>query len=462
MTTPTKRLIPAAFAAFTLCLGARAKTVDLSTLASNYTAEDGDVLTGETNFAVTIPDGATVTLSDATINCSSGTHAIGCSGNATIILADGTVNTVSQSVNNCGTIATCGYGTTLTIKGNTGKLVASTPIIWYGAIGSSSADTGNNIVIEGGIVVASAPRVGIGSGYYGSFNSVTIKGGTVTATGSGEYAIYCTTFNVESTITKVELHGGKAAIGASNVNISSKLQRDETDGGKNITLEPSLSVDGEGTENDPYILTDKDDLLMALVKGDPDPMYVQFTEGLAIEGPITVPAAMNALTLDLNGGAITGATGLAAIILAGDTAFTATGTGTISADEGIEAVKRQGSVTASSGVTITGIGGGGGGSVPAPVFAAGGASEIVKFAQAEGGKWTITAFAEMSNESRGTDVTDGQIKVYSADTLEALKSVTTPAAGATVKETKSAVKATVEVPAPSGKNSQFFKVKFGE
>ena len=34
--------------------------------------------------------------------------------------------------------------------------------------------------------------------------------------------------------------------------------------------------------------------------------------------------------------------------------------------------------------------------------------------------------------------------------------------GAAVKEKKSAVKATVEVPAPSGKNSQFFKVKFGE
>ena len=116
-------------------------------------------------------------------------------------------------------------------------------------------------------------------------------------------------------------------------------------------------------------------------------------------------------------------------------------------------------------VTINGIevaGAGGGGSVPAPAFAAGGASEIVKFAQAEGGKWTITAFAEMSNESRGTDVTDGQIKVYSADTLEALEGATTPAAGATVKETKSAVKATVEVPAPSGKDSQFFKVQFGE
>ena len=92
----------------------------------------------------------------------------------------------------------------------------------------------------------------------------------------------------------------------------------------------------------------------------------------------------------------------------------------------------------------------------------GDASEIVKFAQAEGGKWTITAFAEMSNESRGTDVTNGMITVYSADTLEELKSATSPVAGATVKEAKSAVKAVVEVPAPSGKDSQFFKVKFGE
>ena len=134
-------------------------------------------------------------------------------------------------------------------------------------------------------------------------------------------------------------------------------------------------------------------------------------------------------------------------------------------DEIVGETAHEVSIPGGAHVTINGVavaGTGGGGSVPAPAFAEGGASEIVKFAQAEGGKWTITAFAEMSNESRGTDVTDGQIKVYSADTLEALEGATTPAAGATVKETKSAVKATVEVPAPSGKDSQFFKVKFGE
>lgn len=123
-------------------------------------------------------------------------------------------------------------------------------------------------------------------------------------------------------------------------------------------------------------------------------------------------------------------------------------------------------IPAGASVTVNGMtfrgASGGGGSVPAPAFTVGGASEIVKFAQADGGKWTITAFAEMSNESRGTDVTDSQIKVYSADTLEELKNATIPVAGATVKETKSAVKTIVEVPAPSGKDSQFFRVDFGE
>ena len=218
--------------------------------------------------------------------------------------------------------------------------------------------------------------------------------------------------------------------------------------------------DGDGTSEDPYIVTDKETMETVLTFGGE--LYLKMTADLSLEGPFTVPTGVSTLTLDLNGGSITGATGQAAIILAGNTAFSATGTGTISADDGIEAVKRQGSVTASSGVTITGIGASGGAVVPAPAFPSEGASEVVKFAQAEGGKWTITAFAEMDNASRGTDVADSQIKVYSADTLEELKSVTTPATGATVKETKSAVKTVVEVPAPSGKEAQFFKVKFGE
>ena len=456
MKTPMTKHMLAATAALSICLGVEATTVDLSTLTSNYTARDGDVLTGATNFGITIPDGETVTLSNATITCSSSAQAMGCAGDATIILADGTVNTVSQSVNYYGTIAIGPVGTTLTIKGNTGKLIASTPFLWYGAIGSYSYD-GGNIIIEGGIVEASAPRGCIGWGYSGSCSSVTIKGGTVTAT--GEYGINCTTFNVESTVKKVELSGTSAAINAPNVNISNKLQRDESDGGKHIILEPSLMVDGDGTENDPYVLTDKEDLLMALVKGDPNPMYVRFTEGLEIEGPITVPASINALSCDLNGGAITGVTGQPAIILAGDTAFAATGTGTISADDGIEAVKRPGSVTAANGVTVTGIGGGA--AVDAPSFSESGESAVTKF-EGAGDTWTLTAFAEMEGDSVGTAVTDGQIKVYAADSVEGLKDAEPVSEGVTVTERKSAVKTTIEVVLPSTPEKQFFKVKFGE
>ena len=50
-----------------------AATVDLSTLPGNYEAQDGDVLTGTLEgisqpYKISIADGATVTLSDATIN----------------------------------------------------------------------------------------------------------------------------------------------------------------------------------------------------------------------------------------------------------------------------------------------------------------------------------------------------------------------------------------------------------
>ena len=61
----------------------------------------------------------------------------------------------------------------------------------------------------------------------------------------------------------------------------------------------------------------------------------------------------------------------------------------------------------------------------------------------------------------GKDVADGQIKVYSADTLDGLKTASALTEGVAI-ENKSAVKSTIQVTAPSGKDSQFFKVKFGE
>ncbi len=60
---------------------AEGTTVDLSSLTGNYTAQDGNVLTGSTSGTVTIADNANITLNNATI-----TGGIVCEGSATITL----------------------------------------------------------------------------------------------------------------------------------------------------------------------------------------------------------------------------------------------------------------------------------------------------------------------------------------------------------------------------------------
>ena len=117
-------------------------------------------------------------------------------------------------------------------------------------------------------------------------------------------------------------------------------------------------------------------------------------------------------------------------------------------------------------VTINGVavaGAGGGAAVDAPSFDANGESAVTKFEQGEGGKWTVTAFAEMEGDSIGSAVTADMIKVYAADSVEELKTATPMTSGVTVTEKKSAVKTTIEVTPPEPTASaQFFKVTFGE
>ena len=122
----------------------------------------------------------------------------------------------------------------------------------------------------------------------------------------------------------------------------------------------------------------------------------------------------------------------------------------------------SGATVTLNGVTVAGAAGGA--SVPDPEFAEGGESVTTKFAKkaGEGNVWTITAFAEMSNESRGTDVTASQVKVYRADTLEELKIAEAMADGVTITEKASAVKVTLEAEAPTDAEQQFFRVDFGE
>ena len=114
-------------------------------------------------------------------------------------------------------------------------------------------------------------------------------------------------------------------------------------------------------------------------------------------------------------------------------------------------------------VMINGVEVAGAGTVnPAPTFSAGGKAATTEFVQGANGKWTLTTFAEMSNDALGSEVANSQIKVYAASTVEGLNSASPMTSGVEVKEKKSAVKTTIEVTPPSGAQSQFFKVKFGE
>lgn len=209
---------------------------NLSTINANYTANDGETLTGTLGKTVkiSIADGATVTLAGVDINTnttlSSGNYAgITCLGDATIILKDGTTNSV-RALNNAYPGIYVPQGNTLTIQGETlgtGILNATGRGSTAGAgIGAASESTDiyrscGNIVIAGGVINARAGSeraAGIGCG--GSSNpgssnpstcgTITITGGTITATGGkwapgigGGYDGDCGDITIANTVTSV-------------------------------------------------------------------------------------------------------------------------------------------------------------------------------------------------------------------------------------------------------------------
>ena len=114
----------------------------------------------------------------------------------------------------------------------------------------------------------------------------------------------------------------------------------------------------------------------------------------------------------------------------------------------------SGATVCINGITLTG----GAADPVTPEFAAGGEAVTTKFEKGEGSTWKITAWGEIGNDASGTGVADGQIKVYRGDEAD---DVATPVAP-TITKKKSAVKVEMTVDAPSGKDSQFFRVDFGE
>lgn len=202
------------------------------------TLQDGQLVTGSLvrttdahKVKVTIADGATVTLSGATIDgkaentsgdFSSAWAGITCEGDATILLTG--ANTVTNFHSWYPAIFVP-EGKTLTIGGS-GSLTASNT--YYNITGSGAAIGGGdgmacgNIAITGGTVTAKggSSSAAIGGGYRASCGSITISGGTVTATGDGagigsgnifDSDVTCGDITISGTARVTATGGGNAA-----------------------------------------------------------------------------------------------------------------------------------------------------------------------------------------------------------------------------------------------------------
>ena len=164
------------------------KVIDLSTMNNDYTAQDGDVLTGTMpkGLGVLIADpDAKVKLLNVSIDNSNG-RGIFCDADVTIILAG--TNTISGGYY-CSGIEIADENT-LTIKGSGSLMVTGSDEA--AAIGSGVNATCGNITIEGGTITAiggdDAAGIGSGAGSSASCGNISIGGSaTVTAQG-GEYA----------------------------------------------------------------------------------------------------------------------------------------------------------------------------------------------------------------------------------------------------------------------------------
>ena len=200
--------------------------VDLSTLTTHYTAQDGETLTGTlgANVKISIAAGATVKLQDVTINGTDNRNyawaGISCLGNATIILK-GTNNVRGFFENYSGIYVPSGStenysgiyvpsGSTLTIKGS-GSLTARGSDIGAG-IGAEYYIPCGNIVIEGGTINAYGGwlAAGIGGANQATCGYITITDGVtkvyaesgasdVDAIGAGYYSS-CGTVTIGGTV----------------------------------------------------------------------------------------------------------------------------------------------------------------------------------------------------------------------------------------------------------------------
>lgn len=162
-------LLFALVASITMLQGA---TIDLATLTGEYTAQNGDVLTGTSNYVIRVAADATITLNNAILN-----KGLFCNGDAVLVLAE--TNTIS-SPGEYNPAVNVAVNYTLTIQGD-GSLTANGSS-WQGAaIGAGKYVTCGNIIINNGtITTTSAHGPGIGAAYGATCGNITINGGTIT------------------------------------------------------------------------------------------------------------------------------------------------------------------------------------------------------------------------------------------------------------------------------------------
>ena len=260
-------------------------------LAATATAQTE--YSGTISEPVTLTDGASITLNNATI-----TGGIVCEGSATITLVG--TNSVTGADKKAG-IQIGGSGATLTIKGD-GSLTANGGY-WSAGIGLSAIFNYDNnvssgdIIIEGGTITAIGgdQGAGIGTGIIKNtnndnstsvqFGNVTIKGGTVTATdgGSGDgigkgysYPGPSITFGI------VTIYDGINMVDASSIKNSESIvyMHDETDVTANASNYFTITEDGDRRiiapkDDADYTITIADDIEHGTLTGAATAKYME-------------------------------------------------------------------------------------------------------------------------------------------------------------------------------------------
>ena len=236
-------------ATYTADYSARVYRIDISSLSGEYIAYDGDVFYGTQNGHHPIRlrhEGMSVTLAGIYLADS----ILAYTNNVTIVIADGTTNTI-RPYYGFPAIALNNAQSSITIKGDengTGILdvKGGDNCAAIGPYASSPSKAGGSIAIDGGTVIASggSDAPGIGSGASCSCGEITIRGGTVRA--SGVYGIgstssgHCVGVTIEETVSRVVASGTTAPIRVDddNVAIAQGLKQLYGNNDRTVTIAP--------------------------------------------------------------------------------------------------------------------------------------------------------------------------------------------------------------------------------